>query len=111
MPSLTNSNTGALTSQKQRYEKMNRIVIQMTLLFIGLTLPIACASSFFAELAKTDPGLFVIVFLDCISFTYHGGNFAISYFSNTIFRNEVKRFFTFKQKTPVIVIYSSNQNS
>lgn len=44
-----------------RFEKMNRIVILMTMLFIILTLPIACASSFFSELVKTDQGLFIIV--------------------------------------------------
>jgi uncharacterized membrane-anchored protein len=123
LTSTTASSAGSATtattsltasSQKQRYEKMNRMVIQMTLLFIGLTLPIASASSFFAELATTDWGLFVIVLLDCISFTYHGLNIAISYFSNVMFRNEVKRFLAFEKKTPVVIMYQTsvvNQNS
>lgn len=75
-------------TSKQRNERMNQTVLLMTFLFIALTFPIACASFFFDILFATDWGYFIIVFLDCISFSYHGFNFIIMTFSNTMFRKE-----------------------
>lgn len=78
----------AQSISQQRNEKMNQTVFLMTLLFIGLTLPIACASFFFDQLFSTDYGVFIITLLDCVSFSYHGLNFIIMAFSNKMFRRE-----------------------
>ena len=77
--------------RNSRLEAMSKVVILITVSFIVLTLPIACASSFFAKLALTDQGLFIIVLLDCLSFSYHAFNIVISYRFNGIFKQEIKR--------------------
>lgn len=75
-------------TKKQRNERMNQTVLVMTFLFIAMTSPIACASFFFDTLFTTDYGNFIIVLLDCVSFSYHGLNFVIMTLSNTMFRKE-----------------------
>jgi hypothetical protein len=46
---------------------------------------------FFSTLFASEWGTFLVNLCNCISFTFHAGDFFISYFSNTIFINEVKR--------------------
>lgn len=81
-------NSQSNDAKKSRNEKMNQTVLTMTFFFIALTSPIACASFFYDSLFTTDYGNFIIEFLDCISFSYHGLNFVIMTFSNTMFRSE-----------------------
>ncbi len=78
---------------ENKFGKMNRTVMIITLLFIVFTLPVACASFFFNTLFASEWGVFLIKFLNCVSFSYHAGTFFISYFSNAIFKNEVRRLF------------------
>lgn len=75
-------------NKKLRNERMNQTLLLMTFAFIALTSPIACASFFFDTLFTTDYGNFIIVLFNCISFSYHGLNFIIMTFSNTMFRKE-----------------------
>jgi hypothetical protein len=71
------------------WHQMNKIVILITFLFICFTLPLALASFYLEILLTTDTGQFFIIILDCVSFSFHGLNFFIIYFSNVIFRHEV----------------------
>jgi hypothetical protein len=77
------------TNRQSKFDKMNKTVVAITLLFIAFTLPVACASFFFNTLFASDWGVFIITLLDEVSFTYHAGNLFISYFTNTIFRKEL----------------------
>lgn len=79
---------GVSQKMKSKNEKMNQTVLLMTFLFVAMTSPIACASFFFDELFPTHYGTFIITFLDCVSFSYHGLNFIIMAFSNKMFRKE-----------------------
>lgn len=89
MQTSKTSNTHLETGKKQsRNERMNKTVLSITFMFIAMTLPSACASFLFDTLLTTDYGNFIIVLLDCISFSYHGLNFIIMTFSNTMFRKE-----------------------
>jgi ABC-type multidrug transport system fused ATPase/permease subunit len=101
--------------QPSLIEKMSKAVVFITVSFIVLTLPIASASSFFAELAKTDAGLFVIVLLDSLSFSYHAFNIFISYTFNTVHREAVNTFFCGdimrRRKRRRYANSSANQNS
>ena len=78
-------------SKAKKIDKMNKIVILITILFILFTLPLAFAQFYFTQLFATRHGVFVIFLLDCLSFTYHGLNFFILFFSNHIFKKEVLR--------------------
>lgn len=84
----TTTTTSMSETKRLRTERMNQTVLLMTFAFIALTSPIACASFFFNTLFTTDYGNFIIVLLDCISFSYHGLNFVIMTFSNNMFRKE-----------------------
>lgn len=72
-------------------EMMSKIALLMTVSYISCTLPIACASSFYARLVASDAGLFTIVLLDCLSFSFHGFNIIITYSFNHVFRDKVNR--------------------
>ncbi|CAF1124331.1 unnamed protein product [Brachionus calyciflorus] len=92
--SVINSNNSKKTRKNDR---INRTVIGLTALFILMTLPLASASFFFTQLFSTDYGLFIIVLLDSISFSYHGFNFIFMAFSNKIFRQEYQKLFKLKK--------------
>jgi hypothetical protein len=76
-------------TQKSKFDKMSKVVILITLSFIGLTLPTACCTFSFTWLLGKSWGKCLIVFLDCLSFSYHALNAVISYFSNNIYKQEV----------------------
>lgn len=84
------------TGKKSKSDRINKTVIILTLIFVMMTLPLASASFFFNQLVLTDYGLFIIVLLDCISFSYHGLNFILMAFSNKIFRKQYKKTFKIK---------------
>jgi hypothetical protein len=85
------SNISAIQKEK-KYDKMNKIVILITILFILFTLPVSFSQIYFVDLFFKDWGLFLIYLFDCFSFSYHGMNFFIIYFSNNVFKKEVRVF-------------------
>lgn len=87
----TSANSKLVSSNRNNVSRMNSIVIIMTLLFVVCTLPVALASYLFNTIIVNEYGSFLITFLDSISFTYNALNFFISYFSNVMFRNEVRK--------------------
>ena len=92
-PNLDSVGTSNIKSSSHKMQSINVTIMIMTFLFIGMTLPCAFASFYFNELIVSDVGYFFIVFSNCISFSYHGLNCLLYYFSNKRFRNEFLDFF------------------
>ena len=92
-PNLDSVATKKTKSSSNKMHSINVTIMVMTFLFIGMTLPCAFASFYFNELIVTDLGYFFIVLSNCISFSYHGLNCLLYYFSNKRFRNEFLAFF------------------
>jgi hypothetical protein len=70
---------------------MSVTIILMTISFIAMTLPTALAGGyFFPRLIGTVEGRLVLVFCDCLSFSYHSLNFVVFLMFNKQFRLEWK---------------------
>lgn len=76
-----------------RSSRTNKVVIAITLLFIAFTIPLACASFFFNTLFLSDYRTFIVTLFDQISFTYHGCNIFITFFTNLVFKKEFYKLF------------------
>jgi hypothetical protein len=88
-----NSNSAYLQQTKisLRKTQMNRTILIMTFLFVGLTLPQAIITGFFyTQIMLLDAGPVIINFLDNISFSFPALDFFTLIYTNKIFAKEVK---------------------
>lgn len=79
----------AATNRKTRTTKT---IIIVTMAFIIFTLPGAICSYYFSELISLPYGYYILVFFDCVTFSYHGLNSIILYNSNKLYKKEVRKF-------------------
>ncbi len=86
-------NKQAAAKSNSKVDRMNKIVILITILFVIFTLPVSFSQYFFLSLLTSVWGQFLIFLLDSLSFTYHAMNFFIIYISNNIFKREIKAIF------------------
>ena len=100
-PTLDTVKNKKSNSNNKKLRSINVTIMVMTFLFILMTLPCAFASFYFNELIVSDLGYFFIVLSNCISFSYHGLNCVLYYFSNKKFRAQFLAFFGKK-----IIIYN-----
>jgi hypothetical protein len=84
-----------------KFDKMNKVVISITILFLIFTVP-ASIPLFFISIFFTDEGRLATQIIDCFSFSYYALNFFITYFSNNLFRKEVKKFLTINMKGELV---------
>ena len=97
-------NNSTLTSSAQ--SKANKRALTLTcisfnILFIVMTLPNALVSSFLYNNIYNlgDLGNFVIIFCDCLAFTFHGLNFLLLLITNKRFKSETAKFWGIKTST------------
>ncbi len=77
--------------KKNKLEKMNKVVILITVFFLIFTVP-ASIPLFYVDIFETEQGRLATKIIDCFSFSYYALNFFITYLSNNIFKGEVNRF-------------------
>lgn len=104
------NNSMAESRSSRRKAEMTRTIVFITFLYIVVTFPSTLVSGyFFLTILLSNGGPFFITIIDAIQFSYPALNFFILFFSNKLFAQEVKSFFTKMRRNSVATTQTQTQ--
>jgi hypothetical protein len=93
-----------------RRSKARKTIMIVTITFILMTLPGAVCSFFYSELLDLPFGSYIILFFDCVTFSYHSFHIFFLYFSNKLYKKELKNLFYFRAQSNTNTLAASNNS-
>ena len=100
-----------ITRRKDEIEKRKSIsisIIVLTFVFIIFTMPSALVDGYFTELLSNESGLFIVLALAELSYTYHAFKFATLFFTNKQIRKEFYLILRHKNRVNTTTAHTAN---